>query len=455
MHIYFCGIGGAGLAPLAELSLDCGFEVSGSDREDGLNILELKKRPITVSFDQTGKNLETVYKQKNIDLFVYSSAIKKDHPELKKALQLGIKTVKRDGLLNQILQQKKLNLIAVAGTHGKTTTTAMIVWLFSQLNIPISYSIGSNISFGPAACYQQNSQFFVYECDEFDRNFLKFNPYLAIITSLDYDHPDTYLTKKDYFEAFSKFTNQSKNPVYLYDKDAKKLEDFKPNIQVISNQINSNILLNGNHNKQNACLAIKIVEKALQEINQDKSENESQSESQNNSEKFETNTENLIKIINSFPGTQRRLEKLSNNIYSDYAHHPSEIRATLQAVSEIVENNQQDFQQKNQNQAKQQIVVVYQPHQNVRQHLIAGEYQDCFSSAKKVFWLPTYLSREDENLSILSPQQLIFKTKNTTALPVDMDEKLQLLIQKEIDNNQIIVFMGAGSVDAWARKHWL
>jgi len=418
MHIYFCGIGGAGLAPLAELSLDCGFKVSGSDRENGLSISELQQRGIDVSFDQTGSNLQQIHNRNNIDLFVHSSAIKPDHAEFVKAVELGIKTTKRDGLLNRIVKEKNLKLLAIAGTHGKTTTTAMVVWLFQQLNIPISYSIGSNISFGPAAKYEKGSEFFAYECDEFDRNFLHFNPYSAIITSLDYDHPDTYLTENDYFQAFAEFTKQCKKSSYIYSKDGGKLSESGSNLSFVDENIPNQMKLPGVHNRQNAWLAITLIASALNK-----------------------NSIDLIPLINTFPGTQRRLELLAKNVYSDYAHHPSEIRATLQSLKEIAQHGQK-------------IVAVYQPHQNVRQHLIQHEYGNCFVDADKVFWLPTYLSREDETLEILTPTQLLSNLIHSNKHEANMDVNLEHSIEQELKNGSIIVFMGAGSVDGWAREIW-
>src|SRR5690606_24799052 len=125
-----------------------------------------------------------------------------DHPELVAARLLGIKIAKRDELLAFILKEKGLKLIAITGTHGKTTTTGMLVWCLQNLGVPISYSVGSTLPFGPSGAFRPDSEYFVYECDEFDRNFLHFEPYLSVITSIEYDHPDTYPTENEYYDAF-------------------------------------------------------------------------------------------------------------------------------------------------------------------------------------------------------------------------------------------------------------
>lgn len=192
MRIYFSGIGGVGIGPLAEIALDAGYDVYGSDREASPMTKSLQKRDVQISFDQSGDFLRSEHEKSPFDWFVYTAALPDDHPELVLAKQLGIKTGKRDELLAHIIADKKLKLIAVAGTHGKTTTTSMLVWAFQQLNIPASYSVGSTLSFGPSGRFDPASQFFIYECDEFDKNFLHFQPWLSIITSIDYDHPDTY-----------------------------------------------------------------------------------------------------------------------------------------------------------------------------------------------------------------------------------------------------------------------
>jgi UDP-N-acetylmuramate--alanine ligase len=213
MHIYFSGIGGSGLSPLANLALDCGFEVSGSDREDSQNLEDLKNRGAKITIGQSTQEIEQTYQNQPFDWIVITSALSADHPHKLFAEQNQLKITKRHELINFILQEKNLKLIAVAGTHGKTTTTGMLVWIFKQLRIPVSYLIGTNISYGRSGEYAPDSQYFVYECDEFDRNMLHFKPFLSVVPSLDYDHPDTYKTEKDYCESFIQFFSQSQNVV--------------------------------------------------------------------------------------------------------------------------------------------------------------------------------------------------------------------------------------------------
>jgi UDP-N-acetylmuramate--alanine ligase len=192
MHIFFSGIGGTAIGPLALIASQAGYEVSGSDKQDSQYIQYLRKHGIeNIHIGQTRENIAKVHDAKPIDWFVYTSALPLENPnapELIFCQEQNIKTSKRDELLNEILRQKRLKMIAVAGTHGKTTTTAMIVWLFKQLDMEISYSVGAKISFGDMGQYNKISKYFVYECDEFDRNFLAFKPFLSVISGFSWDH---------------------------------------------------------------------------------------------------------------------------------------------------------------------------------------------------------------------------------------------------------------------------
>jgi UDP-N-acetylmuramate--alanine ligase len=195
--------------------------------------------------------------------------------------------------------------------------------------------------------HQKDSHLFIYECDEYDRNFLAFHPKTSILTSIDYDHPDIYPTRESYQAAFRDFCDQSQN-VICWQKDADVIGLASgTNTKIIDDDTDLQaITLAGDHTRQNAWLAIQ----AVQEL---------------------TNTplEKLVEIINRFPGTGRRFEKLANNIYSDYAHHPAEIKATLQMARELSD----------------EVIVLYQPHQNTRQHAIKAAYTDSFKQAAKVY----------------------------------------------------------------------
>jgi UDP-N-acetylmuramate--alanine ligase len=413
MNIFFSGIGGVGIGPLAEISLDMGYSIQGSDRQKSPLTEILSERGIGVSFNQDGSFLETCHLEMPIDWFVYTSALPSDHPELLKAHELGIKTAKRDELLAHIIKEKNLKLIAIAGTHGKTTTTSMTIWTLQKLGVSISYSVGATLGFGPSGKFTPESKYFIYECDEFDRNFLHFSPYLSLLTSLDYDHPDTYPTEESYLEAFRRFAEQSEH-VIMWQEDDREISSMARSSWVLPANEVMPLTLPGEHNRRNATLVAKAVEYLGL-----------------------GSPEHAKAALETFPGTGRRFERIANNLFSDYGHHPKEIAATLQLAREL-----SDY-----------IVLVYQPHQNIRQHEVKDDYTNCFELAEEVYWLPTYLSREDPALPILSPAELTAKIANQSAVHIaDLNDDLWQKIESARASGKLVLVMGAGTIDGWVRQ---
>lgn len=411
MNIYFSGLGGVGIGPLVDIALDVGYSVQGSDVSSSLATNHLEKRGVNISIgSQDGQFLKDCHQTQPIDQFIYTAALPEDHPELITARQLGIKTSKRDVFLSQIISSKQLKLIAVSGTHGKTTTTGMIIWTLKQLGVPISYSIGTTVSFGPSGHYDQKSEYFVLECDEYDKNLLHFHPFLSIIPSISYDHPDTYPTKQDYIDTFDQFVAQSEQTI-MWQKDSTGLNNINNSAWCLQENEILDLSVIGVHNRQNATLVLKALQRL--EIGDE--------------------TKN-IDIIDKFPGTGRRFEKLADNLYSDYGHHPAEIAATLQLARELSDN----------------VVLVYQPHQNKRQHQVKDDYTDQFDLAEKVYWLPTYLTREDPSEAVLSPEEL---SKNVSNVSIaNLDDALWQEIESMRSQGKLVLIMGAGDIDNWVRK---
>lgn len=426
MHVYFSGIGGVGIGPLALVAKQAGHEVSGSDMRDGPGIGELRQQGIEdVHIGQSTEKIAAIHANKPIDWFVYSSALPKGHEELKFCQQHGIKTSKRDEFINEILSQKHLKLIAIAGTHGKTTTTAMVVWLFKKSGIPISYSLGARVGSYDVAAFEPKSEYFIYECDEFDRNFLAFKPHFSIISGLAYDHHEIYKTRDDYNQAFMDFINQSQQTV-MWQTDAKllnMLSNSKVRAEQEDNPTIEAIKLLGLYNRQDAWLAIK----ALRQLT-------------------DAPLERLIDDINDFPGVSRRFEELAPNLYSDDAHTPEKIKGCMSVASELV------------GKTGQKIIVLYEPLTNRRMHHLGKEHRDVFTGASKIYWLPSYLAREDPNLAVLAPQELIKNLDpelQALAEPAERGEKLESVITQHLENSDMVVAMtggGADSLDDWLRQ---
>lgn len=414
MHIFFSGIGGVAIGPLARIARDAGYKVCGSDAVESRYTKAVQDDGIPVTIGQTERNINQIHRQQPIDWLVYTSSLAKDHPELRFAREHGIRTSKRHEFINYLLKDKGLRMLAVAGTHGKTNTTGMLIWAFQQLGIPASYSIGTNIPFGPNGRYQKDSQYFIYEADEFDRNFLHFEPYASIITSYDYDHPDTYPTPDDYKMAFQEFIANSRQTI-TWRSIAKAIDPPRhSDITAIPDDALRPIDLPGKHSRQNANLVLALLETVT-----------------------DSNEKTRFDILNRYPGTERRMEKLAENLFTDYAHHPVEIRATLQAARELNKN----------------VVTVYQPHQNLRQKQIMDSYKDCLGNAKKVYWLPTYQSREPEGVPVVTPEELVAKLHSTPNVQIaEMNEELWQKIQEHRQAGDMVLLMNAGNLDEWARQ---
>ncbi len=412
MKIYVAGVG-VGMGPLAFIARDEGHQVVCSDIVEHDLVEYLREEGFTVHIGQDGHSIKEEHEKSPIDWFVHTSALPADSPELRYAHDVGMKVTKRDGFINEFMAEQNLKMIAVAGTHGKTNTTAMVAWCMQQAGIPISYSIGTRLPFGPFGKLEKDSQYFVYEADEFDRNFLKFNPEISVVLNIDYDHPDTYPDQADYDMAFAQFIDQSHH-VYLY-SDAFDAE-MDGVLKFDKNDDEASTTLPGKYIRQNARL---VQEMLLHE--------------------FDVPLIDSAEYLNNFPGSSRRMEELKEGLYTDYAHHPDEIKAAVELGLEIYD----------------ELVIVYQPHQNVRQHEIMDTYQDCFEGASKVYWLPTYLSRENDELDILTPAQLIENLTNSSVVePAELNDELADSIRAHIAAGSTVIGMAAGDLDAWLRENF-
>ena len=201
----------------------------------------------------------------------------------------------------------------------------------------------------------------------------------------------------------------------LWEKDLRYLHqpDIAADYEAFDELMNlTRFTLAGNHTRHNAFLVERALAKIMPETD-------------------------VLPAINSFPGTNRRFEKLTERLYSDYGHTPTEITATLQMAGELSE----------------EVILVYQPHQNVRPHEIRRQYTDgVFAGAKKAYWLPTYLSRENPDLPILSPEELTENLHKTEVHTTEMNDDLWDTIQRHIDAGHLVLCMGAGSIDGWVRE---
>lgn len=426
MHIYFSGIGGTGIGPLAMIAQQAGLSVSGSDKQDSDYFQHLLKNGLTnIHIGQDLEQITKIHETQPIDWLVYSSAVPIENPnapELQFCRDNGIKTTKRDDFMNHILETSNLKLIGIAGTHGKTTTTAMTVWLAKQVGLSASHLLPAKTSFSEMGEYRQGSEYFILECDEFDRTFLSYKPFLSLISGVDYDHPDIYSTRDDYQSAFRDYINQSEHTVlWEIDSNALGLPPTETTTILPDNEISLNKLrLFGLVNRRDAWLVIQAIHRL-------------------------TNlpVDELIEHMNKFPGISRRFEKIDEHLYSDYAHTPEKIRGAIQMAREI---------------AGDKVIVVYEGLHNTRQHFIKEDLAHLFDDVKKLYVVPTYLAREDESLELLSPSDIVRLTSQPDkGVATDKNENLKQIIITHQQAGDLIVCLtagGGGSLDEWLRREF-
>ncbi len=439
--IHFIGIGGIGMSGLAEYYLRKGYKVSGSD---------MAPTHITDRLKEMGAEIYTSHSKENVkataDIVVYSSAVPFDNPEMIKAMESHIRTIRRAELLGEIVNDKFL--IAVSGTHGKTTTTAMIAKVLVDAGLDPMVFVGGNVKlFEGGASRIGEGKFAVVEADEYDRSFLTLTPNIAVITSIDEDHLDIYKDLNDIKNTFKEFCSNSKQGasiIYFGDdenissalsgvKNDKITYGFnKQNYLRISRynitkgllnfSINNslkeykNISLNliGTHNVLNstACFAV--------------------------SKELGIDFEKFRKSIAEFAPVDRRLQlKYSDKdikVYDDYAHHPKEIEMSLKGLKGIM-------------QGSGRLITIFQPHLYTRTRDFYKEFAKSLEIANEIILMDIYPAREKPIEGITS--ELIFNEMVKSGSAVKYfrnNEGITDYLLKETKAVNTIVFQGAGDI---------
>lgn len=297
-----------------------------------------------------------------------------------------------------------------------------------SLNLPSSWLVPAKISFGDMGKYDPHGEYLILECDEFDKNFLSFSPYMSIISGIGYDHQEIYSTEESYREAFRQFIAKSAWKVlWKSDFDKLGLEADADSSYVVVNDNDeeiSKIKLLGEVNRRDAWLVIQAI---------------------SNISKLPVGK--ITKIMNEFPGASRRMELIKKNIYTDYAHTPEKIVGAVNVAMEMATSTGKN------------LVVVYEPLTNRRMHYTKEQHQDLFKGVSKLFWVPTYLAREDPNQPVLTPSELIQYLNPDTqvvAQAAELNGQLKRSI-KDLRKDNIILCLsggGGGSLDEWLRKEF-
>ncbi len=426
-HIYFLGIGGIGMSALAHYFKLIGMNVSGYDKTPSVVTQSLEEEGIKVYFEPDEKHIDTV------TVMIYTPAIKQ-HPEFETALKKGIPVMKRAEVLGIISHHYRT--LAIAGTHGKTTTSSMLAWLMKGCGLDataflggISRNLNGNFSFG-------NSDFCVVEADEFDRSFLQLSPEMAAITSVDPDHLDIYGTETAVLNSYQDFANRvsgflliheaSKGvewgrPFATYGIHAGEYQainirfgqmgtyfDYKSEKHTIQDIF---LPIPGEHNVLNATAAITLALNAGAEVGK------------------------IKQTLREFKGIYRRFEIVLHSdeisLIDDYAHHPTELEAAVQTAKSLFPDRQ--------------VITVFQPHLFSRTKDFFQGFAKAISMSDAAILLPIYPARELP-ISGVSSALILDKIENIPKIICEKSELTEVL-SKWIQKPTTILMTGAGDID--------
>ena len=400
-HIHLIGIGGSGLSAIARLLKEMGYTLSGSDRAETPFVTDLRLAGVTISIGHRPENIA------GADLVVRSSAISDDNPEVLAAQAAGIPVLKRSDFLGDLMTGK--TGIAVAGTHGKTTTTAMLAWALTTLGQQPSFIVGGVLNNLGVNARAGSGKIFVIEADEYDRMFLGLKPVIAVVTNVEHDHPDCYPTPADFQAAFMEFIKLLPSDGVLVacaeDAGAKALlaEARKDGKRTVAYGISDQLPVNSDQLSVNSDQW--VVAKNLHTNERGGFSFEAivqrQTSVVNLQVPGEHNVRNALAVLSvvhllglpldaaaealgQFTGTGRRFEVRGEAngiiVIDDYAHHPTEIRATLAAARSRY--------------AGRRLWAVWQPHTYSRTQTLFAEFSRAFSDADQVIVSEVYAARE-------------------------------------------------------------
>ncbi len=444
--IHMVGIGGIGMSGIAEILLDQGFEVSGSDRQPGEITDRLSKLGAKVHKGHSAKNLGEA------DVVVYSSAVHQDNPELVAAAEKKIPVIRRAEMLAELMRMKYG--IAIAGTHGKTTTTSMTSLILMEGGLDPTVIVGGKLSsFGGTNARLGHGEYIVVEADEFDRSFLQLAPVIAAITTLEREHLDIYTDLEDIKRAFVEFAN--KVPFYgfvILCLDEPSIQEILPlirkkvvtyglnvqsdlravNISYHANKSNFTLLNQGKdlgeihlnvpglHNIKNSLAAIGIG----LELGIDFSK--------------------IKKAVESFTGVYRRLETKAEidgvMVVDDYAHHPTEVQATLSALKS--------------GWPERRVVALFQPHLYSRTRDFHDEFGRSFLNADVLVVTEIYPARE-EPIQGITGELIVNDARafgHKDAHYVPDKRELPEFLMKIKKPGDIVVTLGAGDISKFGEE---
>ena len=437
--IHFIGIGGISMSGLAEILLEKSYKVSGSDINSSYitNILQTKGAEVHIGHRE--ENIDS-----NVGLVVYTAAIPEDNPEIIKAKELEIPLMDRAEFLGKLMKGHKYN-IAISGTHGKTTTTSMTSHIIIKANLDHTILVGGDLDIINGNVRTGKSEYFITEACEYKASFLKFYPYIGVILNIDEDHLDFYKDIDDIQNTFIKFGEMIPEDGYLiaYAED--------PKMDKVLEAVNCNIITYGLNQGSIQAKNIEYNEKGCSTFDVTRDNKELFSVELNVPGEhnilnalgsisialaLNIDKESIIEGLRSFYGTHRRFElkgiKDNITVVDDYAHHPTEIKATLSAAKNYPHNR---------------IFCVFQPHTYTRTYSLLKEFSECFHGADEIILADIYAAREKDT-GIISSVMLgdKLRKKGLSCTNLHSFDDIVSYLKKNLASGDLLLTVGAGDI---------
>ena len=446
-HVYMIGIGGISMSGIARILIKYGYRVSGSDIVENDEVKSLEEQGIKVNIGQVKENITD-----DIDLVVYTAAINPLNEELVRAKELNIETIERGAFLGELTLNFK-DCIGVSGTHGKTTTSSMVSCIFVEKDLDPSIQIGANLSVINGNYRVGNSDYFIIEACEYKDSFQNFRQRSAIVTNIDNDHLDYFKNIDNISKSFQKYVSKlPEDGLLVLNMDNERCYELRkytkahvitvslnneeadynakninyddrgcPSYDVYKNGnfiIRVNLNVKGEHNVLNSLEAFAL------------------------SSWYNIDSETIVKGLANFTGASRRMEYKGKfngaNVYDDYGHHPTEIKATSNAI--LKEKYNESY-------------VIFEAHTYSRVHSHIDEFVESLLDFDHIIVIDIYAARE-ENIYGVKPEDIVekLKEKGKDAIYISDYDEIKKYLKDKVKENDLVLTLGAGNVTKVAKK---
>ena len=446
-HVHFVGIGGIGMSGIAELLLNIGFKVSGSD---------LKNSSIIEKLINNGANINIGHDKSHVsmcDVLVYSSAVNIENPEIRTALKNGIPIIKRAEMLGELIALKPIS-IAIGGTHGKTSTTSMIGSVLTESKMEPTLVVGGHVKNIESGTMLGSGDVIAVEADEFDRSFLALRPTISIVTNIELEHTDCYQNLTELQDAFLTFCNSV--PFYgavIACTDSPALEEILPDIRrpVLSYGLDSDSYIsadNISHSGNKSSFRIIRESNVLGEVTIDVPGKHNVTNSLaaiTLGLELGAPISEIIKGIQSYTGVKRRFEIKGTchdvMVVDDYAHHPTEVRATLEAAR---------------NGWDRRIIAVFQPHLYSRTRDFYMDFASSFSESDILIVTDIFPAREESINGITGELISTASKKNNHPYTIYIEDinHLQSTLDTIVKPGDMVITIGAGNIWRFCQQYY-